>query len=60
MITVISVLTSLESLEIGFESPRSRPDQNCRCPPPKTRTLLPVLTGLRFKGVGGYVEDVVA
>jgi hypothetical protein len=60
MITGLSVLTRLESLFIGFESPRSRPDRKSRRPPPPTRTLLPILTRLRFKGVCEYLEDLVA
>jgi hypothetical protein len=39
MVTGLSTLTRLESLEIGFDSPRSRPDQKSQRPP--TRTALP-------------------
>jgi len=60
MVTTLSVLTRLESLFIGFNSPRCRPERNSRRSPPPTRTLLPVLTGLQFKGVGEYLEDFVA
>jgi hypothetical protein len=60
MVAGLSVLTSLESLGIKFKSPRSRPDQNSRRPPPPTRTLLPVLTKLWFKGVCEYLEDFLA
>ena len=60
MVTSLSVLTRLQKLEIGFESPRSRPDRNSRRPPPLTRTLLPVLTQLSFRGVGTYLEDLTA
>jgi hypothetical protein len=60
MVTALSVLIRLESLYIGFESPRSRPEQRTRRPPPQTRTLLPLLTTFLFKGVGDYLEDVVA
>jgi hypothetical protein len=59
MVTSLSVLTSLQSLLIGFEFPPSHPDQNRRHPPPRTRTLLPVLTELRFKGFSKYLEDLV-
>ena len=58
--TGLSVLIRLESLIISFESPRSRPDQSNRRPPPPTRTLLPVLTELWFEGVSDYLEDLVA
>ena len=57
MATCLSVLTKLEYLHIGFESPRSRPD---RRPPPQTRIHLPVLTLLGFDGVAEYLEDLVA
>ena len=59
MVTGLSVLTSLIHLAIEFESPRSRPDRRSRRPPP-TRTLLPVLTLLYFKGASEYLEDLVA
>ena len=60
MVTSLSVLNRLEYLEIGFESPRSRPDGESRRPPPLTRILLPALTLLTFRGVGKYLEDLVA
>jgi hypothetical protein len=60
MVTALSTLGSLERLSLGFVSPRSRPDQASRLPPPPTRTLLPVLTTLKFKGVSEYLEDLVA
>ena len=59
MVTALSVLTRLESLTIGFESPRSRPDQNSRRLPLQTRTLLPVLTDFMFNGAAEYLEDFV-
>ena len=58
MVTCLSVLTRLETLVIRFKSPRSRPDR--RHPPPRTRTILPVLTMLDFCGVSEYLEDFVA
>ena len=58
MATGLSALIRLETLIIKFESPRSRPDR--RHPPRPTRTLLPVLTKLQFKGVSEYLEDLVA
>ena len=57
MVTALSVLTRLECLQIAFESPRSRPDQNSRS---QTRTLLPVLTRLTLYGAVEYLEDFVA
>jgi hypothetical protein len=60
MVTCLSVLTKLKRFCIRFESPRSRPGLKTRRPPPPTRTLLPALTKLVFKGVAEYLEDLVA
>jgi hypothetical protein len=60
MVTGLSVLTRLEKLVIGFDSPQCRPDRKSRRPPPPIRTLLPILTTFQFKGVGEYLEDLVA
>ena len=57
MLTALAVLTSLETLDIEFESPRSRPDPKTRRPPPPTRTFLPAL---KFDGVSEYLDDLVA
>jgi hypothetical protein len=54
------VLTSLEFLQLGFESPQSCPDQESRLPPPPTRFVLPTLKKLLFKGVNEYLEELVA
>ena len=58
IVTCLSVLTRLESFLIIFESPQSRPDR--RRPPPQTRTPLPILSSLHFRGVSEYLEDLVA
>ena len=60
MVTCLSALNSLKSLAIKFESPRSRPDRGSRRSPPQGRILLPVLTDLYFKGVGEYLDELVA
>jgi hypothetical protein len=60
MVICLAVLTRLEGLTIGFNSPRCRPDRNSRRPPLPTRALLPVLADLQFKGVCEYLEDLVA
>jgi hypothetical protein len=60
MATCLSVLTSLETLQLEFESPQSSPDQETRRPPPPTRSVLPSLTKFLFKGVNEYLEEVVA
>ena len=58
MATCLATLPSLERLDIGFESPRSRPDR-IGLPPP-TRAVLPTLGHFEFKGVSEYLEDLVA
>ena len=60
MVDCLSVSTSVKRLAIEFESPRSCPDRKSRRPSPPTRTLLPVLTFLEFKGVSEYFEVLVA
>ena len=59
MVAVLSTLTSLAHLTLGFESPRSRPDWAHRRLPPPTRSVLPILTYFRFKGVCEYLEDIM-
>ncbi|KAI0290784.1 hypothetical protein BC826DRAFT_970249 [Russula brevipes] len=58
MVTGISALTRLELLHIGFESPRSRPDQPS--PPRSIRTVLPALIVFQFRGVSEYLEDLTS
>ena len=60
MVTCLSMLTSLDDLEIKFESPRSFPDQENRRSLPPTRSVLPALTQFEFKGVNEYLEEFVA
>ena len=60
IVTVLSTLTSLQQLRLEFKSPRSLPDGESRHHPPLTRSILPDLRTLRFKGVGEYLEDLVA
>ena len=60
MATALSALTCLQRLYLVFRSPRSHPDQASRLPPPLTRTVLPALTGILFKGVCEYLDDLVA
>ena len=59
MAAALSNLTSLESLLLNFTSPESCPDLETRRLPPSTRSVLPVLTRFRFKGVSEYLEDLV-
>ena len=60
MATVLSTLTSLESLHLQFRSPGSLSDQAIRHPPSPTRSSLPVLTEMSFRGVSEYLEHLVA
>ena len=57
MVTAVSVLTSLETLIIGFECPPFRSNRRL---PTQTRTLLPILTKFSFNGDDEYLEDLVA
>ena len=57
MVVALTMLTMLEDLTIGFQSPASRPDQMCL--PPITWTVLPALTFFNFYGVREYLEDFV-
>ena len=58
MAACLSTLSSLERLSLGFRSPRSFPE--ARCPPFPTRSVLPVLAYIWFKGVTDYLDDLVA
>jgi hypothetical protein len=60
IVTCLSTLPRLETLSLGFESPRSRPNREGRRLPPPTRSVLPALVKLRFTGVTEYLEDLVA
>ena len=59
MVTSLSVLTRLEVLTLRFQY-HERYDQARGRPPPSTRSVLPTLTSFWFKGVTGYLEDLVA
>ncbi|KAI9453114.1 hypothetical protein F5148DRAFT_484998 [Russula earlei] len=58
--TVLSVMSRLETLYVGFQSPLSRPDPASRPPPLLTRSVLPALTKIVFRGVHEYLEDLLA
>ncbi len=59
MAALLSVLSSLESLILRFQSPQSRPDWESRRLPPSKRSVFPALTYFDFKGVIEYLEDLV-
>ena len=60
MVTCLSMLTSLHSFRLKFESPQSCPDQETRSSPPSSRFILPGLSSFSFKGVYEYLEDLVS
>jgi hypothetical protein len=59
IVALVSVLSSLEELYLEFRSPQSRPDLETQPPPPPKRSVIPALDHFRFKGVVGYLEDLV-
>ena len=58
-VALLSMLSSLESLYLLFQSPQSRPDWESRSLPPQIRSILPALDEFRFKGVTEYLEGLV-
>ena len=60
MATSLTVLTSLKTLTLDFLCSRSRPDREGRRLPPKTRSVLPNLTRLLFKGDSEYFDYLAA
>ena len=60
MATCLSVLTRLEVLALGLNSPQSLPDPINRRPYISIRAVLPTLTELSFQGVSEYLEDLVS
>jgi hypothetical protein len=59
MVAVISVLSSLESFSLEFQSPQSRPEWESRSLPPLKRFILPALDFFHFKGVIEYLEELM-
>jgi len=62
MATSLYALTNLESLCLRFRYPPPRPTLESRRPPPPplTRSILPSLTEIRFKGTSEYLEEILA
>jgi len=60
MVNCLSVLTSLESLRLEFQSPLSSPDLESQHLPLPMNVVLPALKDFQFKGVSEYLEDLVA
>ena len=59
MVAALSTLTGLEIFSLKFQSPLSRPDRPSRLLLSPTRSDLPFLTMLKFKGAGEYLDDLV-
>jgi hypothetical protein len=59
MVALLSGLSRLEDLTLGFRSPQSRPDWESRRLPSPKRSILPTLWRLCFKGVTEYLEELV-
>ena len=61
MVTSLSALTSLEYLRLHFRYPRPRPalELESRHPHPPTRSILPRLTKIGFKGASAYLEEIL-
>ncbi|KAF8502721.1 hypothetical protein F5888DRAFT_1887397 [Russula emetica] len=63
MATSLSALTSLESLRLWFRfhsQPRPALESRRLPPPPLTRSILPGLTKIEFKGASEYLEVILA
>jgi hypothetical protein len=62
MATGLSALTNLVSLCLEFRDPRPRPGLDGRRPPPPppTRSILPSLTIIDFRGASEYLEEILA
>ena len=62
MTTSLSALNSLELFRLYFRYPRPRPALESRRtpPPPLTRTILPSLAVISFKGASEYLEKMFA
>ena len=58
MVTLISALSSLDSIHLGFKSSQSHPNWESRSLHPQKRCILPALNEFIFKGVTEYLEDL--
>ncbi|KAI9445790.1 hypothetical protein BJY52DRAFT_1216558 [Lactarius psammicola] len=56
----LSATTQLKLLKVFFHPPSFRPEQRRTPSPPKSRSILPALTEIHFKGNSDYMEDLLA
>jgi hypothetical protein len=59
MVALLSALSSLNTLSLGFRSPQSCPGWESRSLRPPKRSILPALLDFYFKGVTEYLEELV-
>ena len=59
VIVLLSVLSSVKTLSLKFQSPQSLPERETPPSPPQKRSVLPTLDFFNFKGVVEYLEDLV-
>ena len=59
MVALLSVLSSLRTLILQFQSLQSRPDGESQNPHPLKRSILPSLDKFHFTGGTEYLEDLV-
>ena len=59
MVALLSELSSLDTLELEFESHQSFRGWESRSLPPRNPSILPALNKFHFKGVTEYLEDLV-
>ena len=58
MVALLSSLSNLKVLELGFRSPQSRPGWESPSLPPPKRSILPALSYFNFTGVTEYLEEL--
>jgi hypothetical protein len=56
----LSATTQLKQLKLYFQPQSYRPDQTRTPLPPKSRSMLPALTEIHFRGNSDYFEDLVS
>ena len=59
IVAPLSMLSSLERLELRFQSPQSRPGWESQTMPPPKRSILPALYTFYFKGATEYIEELM-